>query len=611
MSSSSSSLPSPDPSDSSSNSSSGPGVSSVDGSSSDYGTSSYLSTASSPSDSMSSELSRSRSVLAAWIGDTTPTSKKELRGWYLYDWANSVYSSVCIAIFMPVLVYEMGKRKAGVDPDAQCIPGEGTKDVDINGNEVKIQFGSGQVAPASVALFLVSISVAIQVVFFISHGALADFGHWRKKFLGFYAYLGAASTMAFIFFFDDTMWQLPGAFMVISNVFFGTSIVFYNSYLPVLIDTHPDVIEFEEEHHMTPDAAALEELKESLSNTVSTHGFASGYAAGTLLLIVSVAILFITGTDDLTGIRVCIFISGVWWAVFTIPTLLWIRARPGPPLPDHENYFLFSWKQVFKTLKQAKHYPHTFMFLGSFFIFSDGYSTIASAGVLFAAEELCMTSAELGIIALIPPLTAFFGNYAFLLIQRKGGFQTKTMLITNLLLLAFLPLWGLLGFATDNIGLRNKWEMYIFAVWYGFNLGAIQSFARVIYAALIPKGHESEYFSLFEITDKGSSWIGPLVVAAVRDETGSLRWGLFYLILFLVLPMFVLYFVDVKKGSISARQEPILDTLKVVVEHKKYADGVETSVSSTGQSSSALAVPALKGGTEASSSGTSQTSSSS
>jgi MFS-type transporter involved in bile tolerance (Atg22 family) len=135
-------------------------------------------------------------------------------------------------------------------------------------------------------------------------------------------------------------------------------------------------------------------------------------------------------------------------------------------------------------------------------------------------------------------------------------------------------------------------EIYVFGAFFGLQLGSIQSYSRTLFSQLIPEGHEAEFFAFFEITDKGSSWLGPLVVSmcvagviavqwgwafnmlSVLDEevtclmlvpphslplysvvhvTGQIRWAMLYLTLFFIIPLPLLYYCDVEKGIKEAR----------------------------------------------------------
>ena len=61
----------------------------------------------------------------------------------------------------------------------------------------------------------------------------------------------------------------------------------------------------------------------------------------------------------------------------------------------------------------------------------------------------------------------------------------------------------------------------------------------------IPKGHESEFFSFYEVTDKGTAWLGPLVVGIVNDQTGSMRNAIMSMAAFFVIGLVLLARVDV------------------------------------------------------------------
>ena len=47
-----------------------------------------------------------------WLtrGAGPPLSKRELYGWYAYDWANSVYSGVAVSLFVPVILQVPGRH---------------------------------------------------------------------------------------------------------------------------------------------------------------------------------------------------------------------------------------------------------------------------------------------------------------------------------------------------------------------------------------------------------------------------------------------------------------------------------------------------------------------
>jgi len=55
--------------------------------------------------------------------------------------------------------------------------------------------------------------------------------------------------------------------------------------------------------------------------------------------------------------------------------------------------------------------------------------------------------------------------------------------------------------------------------------GTFQGYARAFYAESIPRGEEARWYGLFSITDKSSSFLGPLVVGVIADLTGNIRYA--------------------------------------------------------------------------------------
>jgi UMF1 family MFS transporter len=161
-------------------------------------------------------------------------------------------------------------------------------------------------------------------------------------------------------------------------------------------------------------------------------------------------------------------------------------------------------------------------------------------------------------VSVIVPLFAAVGGYAWHAAQVRTGWSSKRVLVLNLLFLAVLPLWGCVGFFTKSIGLRKPAELYVLAVWFGMCLGSAQAFGRAVFSELIPKGHESDMFALFEITDKGSSWMGPLIAASVVQTTGKIRPVLIYLLCAMVLPGGLLHALDLEPSIRAAKGDTAL-----------------------------------------------------
>ena len=131
------------------------------------------------------------------------------------------------------------------------------------------------------------------------------------------------------------------------------------------------------------------------------------------------------------------------------------------------------------------------------------------------------------------------------------NWSNKSMLLLNLCIFSLCPIYGIFGFFAP-FGLVSQWEIFIFGFIFGLVVGSTQSYSRSLYAQLIPIGRETEFFSLYQITDRGSSWIGPAVLGIISNYT-TIRWGLLYAILLLAIPLPIIYrYVDVEKGREQA-----------------------------------------------------------
>merc|ERR1712107_466773 len=136
-----------------------------------------------------------------------------------------------------------------------------------------------------------------------------------------------------------------------------------------------------------------------------------------------------------------------------------------------------------------------------YFVFSDGTSTLAQASVVFAQEELKMSMFDIGLALIEVSICAVIGCFFFKWLHEKKGVRAKRILMLNLMMMALIPLYGI-------VALKYKWEFYLGIFIFGINTGSQQAFTRSIYAHHLPNGREAEYFSFYEISDKGTAWLG-------------------------------------------------------------------------------------------------------
>jgi UMF1 family MFS transporter len=427
--------------------------------------------------------------------------QREIFGWGMYDWANSAFSVVVVTTLLGPYLTALAEN---------------------NGGTVNL-FGY----PLEAAGFFplcVSVSVGLQVFILPILGAIADYSHLKKRLMLTFAYLGAIATML-LFLVTSDLILLGGLLFIVANLSFGAALVFYNAFLP--------------------DIALPDER-----DTVSSKGFALGYAGGGLALLLTLAPLwFISEENRGLAIRLSLAGAGVWWLAFTFifPQRYLIQRAPAHQLPPGENYLSHSFKQLGQTLKELFYkYPMTLRFLIAYLVYNDGIQTINSVATIFAASELGLSTGTLVQIVLMIQFVAALGAMFFNFLAGRMGAK-KAIMIS-------LVVWsGLVIYAYGF--LYTAAQFWILAAILALVLGGSQALSRSLFSQMIPKNREAEYFSLYEISERGTSWLGPVVFALTLQLTGTQRLSIVMLIIFFVVGLILLYLTDVKKAIIESGNE--------------------------------------------------------
>ena len=119
--------------------------------------------------------------------------------------------------------------------------------------------------------------------------------------------------------------------------------------------------------------------------------------------------------------------------------------------------------QVVRTCKSAKELPQLFLFLGAYFIFSDGCSTLAGSAALFAAIELKMASSDIMLGILLVSVSAIMSCVIWFNVEKRLGLRPKTILILNLIILGCMPIYGM-------VAMTCQWEFYMMCLIFGLQV---------------------------------------------------------------------------------------------------------------------------------------------
>jgi MFS transporter, UMF1 family len=173
---------------------------------------------------------------------------------------------------------------------------------------------------------------------------------------------------------------------------------------------------------------------------------------------------------------------------------------------------------------------------------------VAETAGLYGAQELRLPVEVLTVTILIVQFVAFGGGLAHgWLAARIGAKRT---------ILASLAVWVLVISAAYLVRPGERLQFYGLALGIGVVLGGTAAISRALFSQLVPKGEEAEYFALYTLGERGTSWLGPLVFSVVAQQTGSFRPAILSLIAFLVLGFLVVALVPVRRAIVAAGNEP-------------------------------------------------------
>ena len=438
--------------------------------------------------------------------------KREIFGWAMYDWANSAFSATVGTVFLGPYLASLAANAAKASQDGMAhllgIP----------------------IAPDSFFPYCISISVGVQVLFLPILGAIADYSHRRKQMMQLFATIGAIATIL-MFFTTAPVWWLGGLLFVVANLAFGAAMVFYNSYLPDI-------------------------ASEDQRDRVSSYGWAMGYLGDGLLLILNLAFYLMSdklGVPKDLAVRINLASAGIWWLSFSFITWARLQARHAVKhLPKGETYTRVGFKQLWSTVKEMKNFPETLKYLLAYFLYNDGIQTVIAVSSTFAAAPLIrggvgMDQSTLIIVILMIQFMAFFG--ALLWGKLANWVGSKRSIIVSLVIWAGVVIYAYFGLKGESRVL----EFFILGAFIALVMGGSQAISRSLYAQIIPSGKQAEYYSFYEVSERGTSWIGPLLFGLVNQIFGSLRPAILSLIFFFVVGLAVLLFVNVKKAMADVK----------------------------------------------------------
>lgn len=478
--------------------------------------------------------------------DVPETGRWELWAYYLFYNGNNgtvVYS------YLPLILQGLATNY-GFDPSQQPYGQVPCNQSDATA-PCAVSFGpGGSLNVSSMVLLTNGLNFALQVLLFTSIGSLADYKQYGKWILFGVTLVSCAGQMIMLAIDQDYEWGVAMFMSIAIFVTYGASLVFYAAVFPVLAHNMPEIRALRREMRrevrsvfgpkVTPTAAqvensptvlelrnklALEEALErnhisNISTTWSNIGF---FLVG--IILYGVFRVYDPDGSNPYDANVASFFCGAFWLVCAIPWFIAQRKRPGPSIPSHEKWYFVGWKQVWIALKESKKLRYTFLYIISYFISSDAFNTTGQLITVVQNKVTSFSTPQATAFGLSNAAGSIVGCLSFWYIQKWFKISTKTMLQVCNVCIFLVPLWGCVGIGSTRVGMHTVPEFWAYNTFFGLFNAPVYAYAQTMLSELIPKGKEGQFFGLFGIANRASSFIGPLVISAIIGATDYEWYG--------------------------------------------------------------------------------------
>jgi UMF1 family MFS transporter len=412
----------------------------------------------------------------------------------MYDWANSAYITTAIGL-LPIYF-------ASVVVGADGLTFRGTR------YEADALWGLLVGATDFVAFLCAPVL-----------GSIADFSAAKKRFLLFFAYLGALFTVLLYFTHTGDVYRTMFFFFVAQIGFVNANVV-YDAFLPQI-------------------------ASDAKQDWVSGKGYAFGYVGGGLQF--GVALALVAGHEKLglsqeTAVRIGLVTAGLWWAGFTAFTARLLREAPATSQMPEEfrswpavvAYPALGISRTWKTTMKVRRFKHLVLFLVAFMLYNDGIQTVINLATTYGTVELKLPAWKLMLTLLIIQAVATVGALVFS--RLAGRIGTRHTIMTTLVM------WT--GVVVYAYFITTATEFFILGMVVGIVLGGSQALSRSFYASMVPESASAEFFGFYTVFSKFSSIWGPLAFAVVKQWLGSSRLAILSLIFFFLVGLVLLHFVN-------------------------------------------------------------------
>jgi len=440
--------------------------------------------------------------------------KKELRAqtrsrwsWYLYDFGNSAYASIILLAVYSVYF----------------------KDVIVGDNA------------AGTRLWGISVGIAAILVALVSPilGAIADSTKFKKGFLIIFTALSVVFT-ALLFFVRAGDIYMGMIFFILAEIGYRAAQVFYDALLT--------------------DISTSENIGE-----ISGKGWAVGMVGGIIALVVVLVPMLAL---DNFNISYAFLITAVFYAISSLPTILWVKEKGSEQQTPHEKGVIVgAFKQLAETFREIRSFKEFVKYMIAFLVYNDGIMMIMDFAAIIGATLFGLESIMLILFVILIQISGavgalFFGKMADKVSSRAATLYSLIILTISMCGLFFVwsaPQIFAVELFADVVLTSNQLWFIIIGFIAGFALSGAQAVSRSMVVQLAPDENVTEFYGFLSVAGRTSTFVGPLVFGTLQFRTNNwyvkngvdtmlaakygVLWGIGSIIAFLVIGSLLLLLV--------------------------------------------------------------------
>lgn len=390
----------------------------------------------------------------------------------MYDWANSVYQLTIGSTIFPIYY------------NAVTIN---------NGNDVINFFG---IKGINTVFYSWSIAVSYLLLACLSplFSSIADYTGLRKRFMMIFTWIGAVSC-GMLFFFNKNTIELGILAFTLATIGYGGSLVFYNSFLPVIAEPADQ-------------------------DRISARGYIMGYLGAVILLLFNLMFVLFPETfgikDSTFPARFAFLCIFFWWIGFSQITFRKLPRYTFGNRVKGANVLLKGYQELRTVFNQIRKMNQLKIYLIGFFFMTMGLLTTMFMAATYGTKELGLNDSVLIPTIILIQLVAMFGAWLFAKMSaRIGNIRALiyAIIIWIMVIVGAFFIQGAVGFICV-------------AMVVGLVMGGTQSLARSTYSKMLPetKNHTS-FFSFYDVSEKLATVGGTFSFGIIEAITGSMRYS--------------------------------------------------------------------------------------